>query len=63
MTAQPPTLAQQIEAVAWAVDILAAQERVWPHGLRDDAVKEMLHRLVAAIETLKTMAFARETLG
>lgn len=54
MTAQPPTLAQQIEAVEQAIDILA-------HMMAAE-IDELLRRLDAAVEQLRTWEFAREVL-
>jgi hypothetical protein len=62
MTREPPSLAQQIEAVERAVVVLVFQESVWPPALRDDAVEDMRLCLLAALDTLKTMEFARATL-
>jgi hypothetical protein len=50
-----PTLAQQIEAVEWAARHL---DGAWPQKIED--VRRCLEE---AAETLKTMEFARATLG
>ena len=58
MTAQPPTLApppQQIEAVEQAMDILA-------HMMATE-LDDLLRRLSAAVEQLKTWEFAQEALN
>jgi hypothetical protein len=57
-----PSLADQIEAVEWAARHIDERESVWPRALRDDAVEDMRLCLLAAVETLKTMEFARATL-
>jgi len=57
---RPVPLSAQIEAVSWA----------WAHAremgrrlrLRDSEVEEILRRLDAALETLRTLQFGRETL-
>jgi hypothetical protein len=60
MTQDPPSLTQQIEAVQWAL------RHAWETGKRAkerDSVIEQFHRgLEAAVETMKTWEFARETL-
>jgi hypothetical protein len=48
MSAEPPTLAQQIEAVEWALALAAA-----------DHIRRALE---AALETLKHLEFMREAL-
>ena len=64
MTRQPLTLdqqrivavAQQIEAVHWAI------QRLDEMALRDDEMERMRPRLLATVETLETLDFCRETL-
>jgi hypothetical protein len=60
MTAQPPSLSQQIEAVAWAKNHVAETGKA--AHLRAGEVEEMGRRLDAAAETLRTLEFARATL-
>ena len=60
MTAQPPTLNQQIEAVETAARrYLAMAEQSTERGDELEAVSAALE---AAAETLRTLEFARETL-
>jgi len=60
MTRQP-SLAEQIEAVQWALRHALETGR---RSHERDAVTEHLSRsLDAAVETLKSLEFARETLG
>jgi hypothetical protein len=60
MTAQPPTLAQQIEAVETAARrYLAMAEQSTERGDELEAVSAALE---AAAETLRTLDFARATL-
>lgn len=60
MSEQPPSLKQQIEAVAWALS------HIWQTGraarMREGEIEEMRRRLSAAEEQLKTWQFAQETL-
>jgi hypothetical protein len=60
MTAQPPTLTQQIEAVAAAARryVTMAEQSIE----RGDELEAIATALEAAAETLKTMEFMRETL-
>jgi hypothetical protein len=61
MTPQPPSLAQQIEAVEWAsrhID-LAVTRALQEH---EQNLQDLTAALSAAVETLKTWEFARETL-
>ena len=50
-------VAQQIEAVHWAIRRLDAM------ALRDDEFDRMRPRLLATVETLETLDFCRETLN
>jgi hypothetical protein len=52
MSAEPPTLAQQIEAIEWALD----------HAVLVANSDKVVRDLKAAIETLKHLEFMRETL-
>jgi hypothetical protein len=57
MTVRPP-IAQQVEAVEWArrhAPDMARRAR-----LRDGEILELLRRLEAAVETLKTLEFGSE---
>jgi hypothetical protein len=56
----PPTLTQQIEAVAWAQS--HAQDIGKRAHMRQAEIDEMRRWLDAAIETLRTQEFAREVL-
>lgn len=56
MTDVAPTLAQQIEAVEWAIARVDASDTPMAE------VERMEAALAAAVETLKTTDFMRETL-
>jgi hypothetical protein len=58
MTREPPNLTNQIEAVAWARRY--APETGKRTHMRDGEVLELMRRLEAALETLKTLEFGRE---
>jgi hypothetical protein len=60
VTTEPPTLTQQIEAVAWAES--HAQDMGRRAHLRQAEIDEMRRRLDYAVETLKHMDFMRENL-
>jgi hypothetical protein len=62
VTPQPPSLAQQIEAVQWAALHLDRKQKLDQRTLRTGEADEIRRRLEAAAETLNTMEFARETL-
>jgi hypothetical protein len=62
MTAQPPTLDQQIEAIERAADIVAAKRMTEAGRMMADEIDELLRQLEAAVEQLKTWEFAQETL-
>lgn len=55
MTAQPPTLAHEIEAVAWAASHVEAMAKA--ARMRTGEVEEMRRRLEAALERLRTWEF------
>ena len=58
-----PTLSQQIDAVVWAArHIDSAKDVVDTHGMRESEKDRFVLALLAAVETLKTLAFAREAL-
>lgn len=60
MSQQSPSLSQQIEAVAWAENHVAAMGKA--AHLRESEIEEMRRRLDAAVETLRTWEFAQGTL-
>jgi hypothetical protein len=60
MTPQPPSLSQQIEAVAWAKTHVDATGKA--AHMRAGEIEEMRRRLDAAAETLRHLDFMRETL-
>jgi hypothetical protein len=59
MSAEPPTLAEQIEAIAWVATRVQDLDR---RARREGEIDEMLQRLEAVIETLKHLEFMREAL-
>jgi hypothetical protein len=59
-----PTLTQQITAVEWAkTHIDAKKGKVRTYAMRDTEREVFEAALGAAVETLKTMEFARATIG
>ena len=59
-----PTLAQQIQAVAWAARHVDARKgKVLTRAMRESERDVIEAALIAAAETLKTLDFAREALG
>jgi hypothetical protein len=60
MTREPPSLRQQIEAVEWAE--AHAQAMAEAANMMEAEIDELLRRLSAAVEQLKSWEFAREVL-
>ena len=60
MTRDPPSLRQQIEAVEWAENHALEMGRA--ADMMALEIDELLRRLSAAVEQLKTWEFAREVL-
>ena len=64
MTRDHPTIEQQIEAVEWAELYAGNIARAAAKRGDENAIPiEFRRRLEAAAETLRTLEFARETLG
>jgi hypothetical protein len=60
MTDRAPTLAEQIDAVEWAENKARGMNTSRRHGLSQDRVKDLIRRLEAAAETLRTLEFGTE---
>ena len=60
MTPQPPSLAEQIMAVEWAENHLDAMGKA--AHMRASEIETFEKALRAALETLRTLEFARGTL-